>query len=135
MRKILAITIIFIIYSCVTPISIGNKISSEQSKVKKRAENSPEIVSPEIYDVVGDYDDYIVMMVVFEPGISDKMHYHGNLLYYVIQGGLMQVTLPDGTVNKAELDTGYMAKQDAGTEHMVKNIGSTIVKILAIEEK
>ena len=117
------------------PISIGNKISSEQSKVKKRAENSPEIVSPEIYEVVGDYDDYIVMMVVFEPGISDKMHYHGNLLYYVIQGGLMQVTLPDGTVNKAELDTGYMAKQDAGTEHMVKNIGSTIVKILAIEEK
>ena len=135
MRKILAITIIFLAQSCVLPISIGNKISSEQNKVKKRAKNSPEIVSPEIYNVIGDYNDYIVMMVVFEPGKSDKMHYHGNLLYYVIQGGLMQVTLPDGTVIKAELDTGYIAKQDAGTEHMVKNIGSTIVKILAIEEK
>jgi quercetin dioxygenase-like cupin family protein len=55
--------------------------------------NSPEVVSPEIYNVVGDYDDFIVMMVVFEPGKSDKMHYHGNLLYYVIEGGLMQITL------------------------------------------
>ena len=53
MRKILAITIIFLAQSCVLPISIGNKISSEQNKVKKRAKNSPEIVSPEIYNVIG----------------------------------------------------------------------------------
>lgn len=134
MKKILIISALFILEACVVPVTIGNKSYALKDN-NERLKNSPEIVSPEIYDVVGDYNDFIVMMVVFEPGDSDKMHYHGNLFYYVIEGGLMQITLPDGTVNIAELETGYLAKQDAGTEHMVKNVGTNTVRVLAIEEK
>jgi mannose-6-phosphate isomerase-like protein (cupin superfamily) len=63
------------------------------------------------------------------------MHYHGNLFYYVVEGGLVQITLPDGTVNTSEIQTGFLAQQEAGTEHMVKNIGDSTIKVLAVEEK
>jgi len=116
-------------------VTIGNRIETNETSGKKRPKNSPEMVSPEIYNVVGDYQDFIVLMANFEPGKSDNMHYHGNLLYYVIEGGLVEVTLPDGTVNTRELKTGFLAKQDAGTEHRVKNIGDNTIKVLAIEEK
>ena len=135
MKKILIISAFLLLQACVVPVTIGNTIESSEKNDRKRNDNSPEVVSPEIYNVVGDYDDFIVTMVVFEPGKSDKMHYHGNLLYYVIEGGLMQITLPDGTVNVRELETGFLAQQDAGTEHMVKNIGSNTVSVIAIEEK
>lgn len=135
MRKLILLTSMVLLQACVVPVTIGNKIQTDDKGGAKRYSNSPEVVSPEIYDVVGDYDDFIVLMVEFKPGESDKMHYHGNLLYYVIEGGLMQLTLPDGTVNVAELESGYLAKQDAGTEHMVKNIGTNTVRLIAIEEK
>ena len=135
MKKILMISVLFILQACVVPVTIGNKAYGVESEIKKRQINSPEVVSPEIYEVIGNYDDYVVMMVAFEPGESDRMHYLGNLLYYVIEGGMVQITLPDGTVNVAEIESDFFAKQDAGTEHMVKNIGSNTVRLLAIEEK
>lgn len=135
MKKFLIISLLFTLQSCVVPVTIGNKTYGDERVIKKRLINSPEIVSPEIYEVIGDYDDYIVMMVVFEPEESDKMHYHGNLLYYVIDGGKVQITLPDGTVNVAEIESNFFAQQNAGTEHMVKNIGKNTIRLLAVEEK
>ena len=135
MKKIILIVSVILIQACVVPVTIGNKIESSESEIKERVKNSPEIVSPEIYQVLADYDDYIVLMATFEPGKSDKMHYHGNLFYYVVEGGLVQITLPDGTVNTSEIQTGFLAQQEAGTEHMVKNIGNSTVKVLAVEEK
>lgn len=135
MNKIIILLSLVFFQACVVPVTIGNRIETNETSGKKRPKNSPEMVSPEIYNVVGDYQDFIVLMANFEPGKSDNMHYHGNLLYYVIEGGLVEVTLPDGTVNTRELKTGFLAKQDAGTEHRVKNIGDNTIKVLAIEEK
>jgi len=135
MNKIIILISLVFFQACVVPVTIGNTIETNETSGKKRPKNSPEMVSPEIYNVVGDYQDFIVLMANFEPGKSDNMHYHGNLLYYVIEGGLVEVTLPDGTVNTRVLKTGFLAKQDAGTEHRVKNIGDNTIKVLAIEEK
>lgn len=135
MNKIIILLSLIFFQACVVPVTIGNTIEANESNGKKRPKNSPEVVSPEIYNIVGDYQDFIVLMATFEPGKSDNMHYHGNLLYYVIEGGLVEVTLPDGTVNNRELETGFLAKQDAGTEHRIKNIGDNTIKVLAVEEK
>ena len=135
MKKIIFIISIFLIQACVVPVAIGNKVESFENESKKRVKNSPEVVSPDVYEILADYDDYIVLMATFEPGKSDKMHYHGNLFYYVVEGGIVEITLPDGTVNTSEIQTGFLAQQEAGTEHMVKNIGESTVKVLAVEEK
>lgn len=134
MKRILIFLTIIFLKACVVPVTIGNTIESTASQ-KIRKENSPELISPEIYKVVGDYEDYLVMIATFNPGQSDKMHYHGSLIYYVMNGGTVEVTLKDGTINQASLETGSMNKQEAGTEHMVKNISDKIIKVLVIEEK
>ena len=134
MKRISIFLTIIFLKACVVPVTIGNTIESTASQ-KIRKENSPELISPEIYKVVGDYEDYLVMIATFNPGQSDKMHYHGSLIYYVMNGGTVEVTLKDGTINQASLETGSMKKQEAGTEHMVKNISDGIIKVLVIEEK
>lgn len=134
MKRILIFLTIIFLKACVVPVTIGNTIESTASQ-KIRKENSPELISPEIYKVVGDYEDYLVMIATFNPGQSDKMHYHGSLIYYVMNGGTVEITLKDGTINQASLETGSMNKQEAGTEHMVKNISDGIIKVLVIEEK
>jgi len=134
MKRILIFLTIIFLKACVVPVTIGNTIESTASQ-KIRKENSPELISPEIYKVVGDYEDYLVMIATFNPDQSDKMHYHGSLIYYVMNGGKVEVTLKDGTINQASLETGSMNKQEAGTEHMVKNISDGIIKVLVIEEK
>ena len=76
MKRILIFLTIIFLKACVVPVTIGNTIESTASQ-KIRKENSPELISPEIYKVVGDYEDYLVMIATFNPGQSDKMHYHG----------------------------------------------------------
>ena len=81
MNKIIILISLVFFQACVVPVTIGNTIETNETSGKKRPKNSPEMVSPEIYNVVGDYQDFIVLMANFEPGKSDNMHYHGNLLY------------------------------------------------------
>ena len=57
MKKILIVSAFLLLQACVVPVTIGNTIESSEKNDRKRNDNSPEVVSPEIYNVVGDYDD------------------------------------------------------------------------------
>ena len=100
-------------------------------------ENSllPEVVSPDVYKVLLENDDVKVLEVTFEPGQSDNMHEHYPATIYILQGGKLQATLPDGTVNEIEPPTGLIVHNPERPRHQVKNIGDNTIKIILVERK
>jgi quercetin dioxygenase-like cupin family protein len=95
---------------------------------------NPAKVSPDIYKVLVDNDDVTVMEITFKPGQSDKMHSHMVHTVYVIQGGRIKLTMPDGTANELDLPSGGSMHLGM-TSHMATNVGDTELKLLAVEHK
>ena len=95
----------------------------------------PEEVSPEVYKVLLENEDVKVLEVTFKPGQSDELHRHNVMTFYAIEGGKMQVALPDGTVKENEIPTGRIGNRKTITTHQVKNIGENTVKVIVVEHK
>jgi quercetin dioxygenase-like cupin family protein len=94
----------------------------------------PSKVSPDIYKVITDNDDVTVMEITFKPGQSDNMHSHLVHTVYVIQGGKIKLTMPDGTAKEMEIPSGASMHLGPAT-HMATNVGETELKLLAVEHK
>ena len=95
----------------------------------------PEVVSPDIYEVLLDNEDVKVMMVTFEAGQGDETHDHNPMTFHVVKGGKARVTMPDGTVSEREIPSGFTGHNPEGQRHQVANIGDDQIKILLIERK
>ena len=128
-KFLIYLSIFFTLQACQVDIERKFQINEDE-----RSNSSPENVSPDIYKVLYENDDYIILEATFEPGQGDNLHTHSDMFYYVIQGSMMQITSEDGEVFTAELKSGDFQKQKS-TTHQVTNIGSTTARIIAIEEK
>jgi quercetin dioxygenase-like cupin family protein len=55
-------------------------------------------------------EDARVRVLRYAPGAGDRtpMHSHPNTVVYVVRGGRVKYTLPDGTTTIAELKTGQV---------------------------
>jgi len=95
---------------------------------------NPAKVSPDIYKVILDNDDVTVMEITFKPGQSDNMHSHMVHTVYVIQGGKIKLTMPDGTSKEMEVPSGATMHLGTAT-HQATNTGDTELKLLAVEHK
>ncbi len=129
MKFLIYLSIFFILQSCQVDIERKFQINEDE-----RSNSSPENVSPDVYKVLYENDEYIILEATFEPGQGDNLHTHADMFYYVIQGSMMQITSEDGEVFTAELKSGDFQNQKS-TTHQVTNIGSTTARIIAIEEK
>ena len=95
----------------------------------------PENVSPDVYTVLVDNDYVKVLDVKFKSGQSDNMHHHNVFTGYVVNGGKMLSTMPDGTTRTMELPNGIAVHRDFETIHQVKNIGDSDIHIILVEHK
>ena len=69
-----------------------------------------------------------------KPGDKEAMHSHPAVLVYVIQGGKLRSTTPDGKSTDIEYKAGDVRWRDAIT-HTGENIGTTELKALLVEVK
>ena len=95
----------------------------------------PEEVSPEVYKVLLENNDVKVLDVTFAPGQSDNLHDHYPVTFYVLEGGKLQVTLSDGTVNEREVPDGFVGHNIEKVRHQVKNIGENSIRLILVERK
>ena len=95
----------------------------------------PEQVSPDVYDVLLENEDVKILKVSFPSGKGDNMHDHYPFTFYVVDGGKLEVTLPDGKVNEIEAGDGFSGHNEKGVRHRVKNIGEKPVNIILVEHK
>lgn len=79
--------------------------------------------------------EVVVIETTYPQGGSVPMHAHRfPHVAYVIEGGTVQTTAPDGSVGALELRPGQTLWRDAQS-HSTRNIGSTSVRIVEIEIK
>jgi quercetin dioxygenase-like cupin family protein len=78
--------------------------------------------------------EVLVLEYSSKPGQKEAMHSHPAILLYVIQGGKLRSTTPDGTSKDIDYKTGDVIWRDAIT-HTGENIGTTEMKSLLIEVK
>jgi len=69
-----------------------------------------------------------------KPGQKEAMHSHPAVILYVIQGGKLKSTAPDGTSKVVEYKTGDIQWREAVT-HSGENVGTTEMKSLLVEVK
>jgi quercetin dioxygenase-like cupin family protein len=74
------------------------------------------------------------MQVTFKPGQKIAAHSHPDHYVYVLEGGTLKISHPDGTSGDANLAVGQVVWIAAET-HWAENTGTTTVRLLVNELK
>lgn len=91
--------------------------------------------SPANFTLLLENDHVRVMEYVLLPGEQDKWHTHPPKVSYVLSGGTLEIHLDDGTSFLADEKAGTAEWAGVRAKHYVKNVGSTPVRILLVEDK
>lgn len=91
-------------------------------------------VGPDVYKLKFENERVRVMEVTFAPGASIAMHSHPDHFAYVITGGKLILSYPDGTSKEAQANPGDVLWMGAES-HAAQNPGATELKLLVVELK
>jgi quercetin dioxygenase-like cupin family protein len=94
----------------------------------------PVKAAPQAFKELLNNSEVRVLEYSSKPGQKEAMHSHPAILLYVIQGGKLKSTAPDGTSKEMEYKTGDIQWREAVT-HTGENVGTTEMKSLLIEVK
>ena len=86
------------------------------------------------YTVLCENDHVRIVEHSMQPGDSEPMHTHPEMLAYIMEGSKLVVTESDGTANEVELTKGEFQQLPNWT-HSIKNIGDTPLHTLLVELK
>ena len=92
------------------------------------------LVSPKVVKVKLDNDRVRVLEVVSKPGDKEAMHSHPAAVLYVVSGGTLRVSFPDGTKRDIEFKAGDTMFR-APVTHTAENVGTTAVHQIIVELK
>ena len=77
-----------------------------------------------------------VNRLVLKPGESSKLHTHQmHGLGIILYDSKIELIAPEGTTRKLQAKAGDHAWQNAGTTHVIKNIGPNVFEAIDIELK
>ena len=103
---------------------------------KNAANPGPFPILSDAHVILIDNDRVRVNRLVLKPGESSKMHTHQMRgLGIVLYDSKIELTAPDGTKRRLEVKAGDHVWQNAGTTHIINNIGSNVFEAIDIELK
>ncbi len=91
-------------------------------------------VAADLHEVILENDDVRMLRVTVAPGASAAMHTHPRNINYVVSGGKLRFTSPEGQVREVELFEGQVI-DGPETAHQVENVGATTVQTIQTEFK
>ncbi len=91
-------------------------------------------VGPDVYKFKFENERVRVMDVTFAPGASIAMHSHPDHFAYVLSGGKLILSYPDGSGKEADVKAGDLLWMDAES-HAARNPGDADLKLLVVELK
>jgi quercetin dioxygenase-like cupin family protein len=94
----------------------------------------PAVVAPKAIKVKFENERVRVLEDISTPGDKEPMHSHPANVVYVITGGKVRFTFPDGKTAVAEIKDGDTLYREAVT-HAAENIGTTTVHLIIVELK
>jgi len=94
----------------------------------------PVKTSPQYYKVLLENDQVRVIEYHLKPGEKEPMHSHPAGVVYVLSGGKLKFSYPDGKTEEKAAATGETIWRDPIT-HAVENVGNTEAHAIAIDLK
>jgi beta-alanine degradation protein BauB len=91
-------------------------------------------VTPKVVKVKLENDRVRVLEFVSNPGDKEDWHFHPPFVTYVLNGGTLRITTPDGKSSDVEFKTGDTLDRPPGT-HATENIGKTQLHAILFELK
>src|SRR5438067_8998917 len=91
-------------------------------------------LSPQYYKVLLENDQVRVLEYHLKPGEKEPMHSHSAGVVYVLSGGKLKFSYPDGRTEERAAATGETIWRDP-TTHAVENIGDTEAHAIAVDLK
>jgi len=98
------------------------------------AAQDPAKIGPDIYRTVLENEHVRVCEATFKPGARIAAHSHPDHLVYVVAGGKLRLSHPDGTTAELSEPTGSALWIPAET-HAAENVGETEVRVVVFELK
>ena len=101
------------------------------------AENAPPcyVASPDVYKVVHEDDNFLVIEATWQPGQKDNMHSHFPTAIYWITDCQLTAEVPGGKRIEGKQQAGSSRVQPAVAAHFATNVGTTTCKALLVERK
>jgi len=95
---------------------------------------NPVTTSPQFYKVLLENDQVRVLEYRLKPGEKEPMHSHPAGVVYVLSGGTLKFSYPDGRTEEKTAATGEAIWRDPIT-HAVENVGKMEAHAIAIDVK
>ena len=92
-------------------------------------------IAPDLHTVIYEDDKMRVLKVIVPSGATADMHWHPHNINYVLGGGTLEFTKPDGSVVDVDLSEGQVTSATTDIFHAVKNIGDETVETIQVELK
>jgi quercetin dioxygenase-like cupin family protein len=90
------------------------------------------VVGPDVYRCTLENDRVRVCEIALAPGASVGMHSHPEHVAYMITGGTLAITTPDGKSSEWVSRPGYTAFAPAES-HALRNVGDSEVRGVIVE--
>jgi beta-alanine degradation protein BauB len=87
-----------------------------------------------VYTLVMENEQVRVLDARFSPGARAAMHFHPNHVIYVLAGGKLKISMPEGKSMEVDLKAGQAMWMEAG-QHSAENVGKTEAHNLVVELK
>ncbi|MEJ8569365.1 cupin domain-containing protein [Elongatibacter sediminis] len=95
----------------------------------------PVALSPDMYSLLLENEHVRIVEYQIAPGEKEPWHTHPAKAMYVVDGGTLQITLPDGTSFVTEEEAGEAHWMGAVGRHYGTNVGDTTVRLVMVEVK
>jgi quercetin dioxygenase-like cupin family protein len=106
---------------------------TEQSNLRADVDDIVEL-SPDVHRVIFENDLIRMLEVCVKPGATVPMHTNPENINYILTGGTLRLTAPDGSSVDFQLSERQVIPAPVG-RHAVENIGQTEVRTLCVELK
>ena len=105
------------------------------AQAEEKTYPGPQEGAPNVYHQIFENEKVRISEISFEPGEKAAMHTHAYPhAVYVLEGGTLNLTYPDGTSKSADAKAGDVLWFPAET-HEAVNTGSTVVRAIVTEIK
>ena len=91
-------------------------------------------VTPKVVKVKLENDRVRVLDYISDPGDREAWHSHPAMVVYVVTGGTLRISTPDGKSNEVEFKTGAVIYR-APITHATENVGRTRLHAILVELK
>lgn len=103
--------------------------------IGQSADTDPVSVSPDKFKVLLENVYVRVVEYALGPGERDEWHTHPPKVSYVLNGGMLRITLADSSSFDSEEKAGDVAWMNTLPLHFARNVGTTPVRIVLVEPK